>query len=64
MTTVTQCALSTCGDRECYGGILFAGVRIVETGRGSEHCQQNRESRKTSAGGPPKPVPSQGTPNH
>lgn len=55
---------STCGDKECYGGILFAGVRIAETGRGSEHRQQNRESQKTSAGGVPKPFYHKERTNH
>lgn len=54
MTAVTQCVLSTCGDKECYGGIIFGGVRKLQSGRGSEHCQQDRETRKNSAGGLPK----------
>lgn len=40
---------------------FFAGVRRAETGRGSEHCQQNRESQKNLSRRRAKAVLSQGT---
>lgn len=62
MTAVTQRVLSTCGDKECYGGILSAGVRIdwqrIRALSANKGNPKNLSRRRAKA------VPSQGTPNH